>query len=147
MSLVLRIPRELRSPNKWLWGHWRIKQRERQAWETDIAASLLTEKGKRNVFALLEAMNAVPDARRACSVKRRVTVTRIVPSTRRFIRDEDNLRFSVKPVNDALKRLGLIKDDNAKWLEQPMPVQVVGPVETVIEIADVGEEAMQAVIR
>jgi len=138
MSLTLRIPRELRSPNAWLWKHWRVKQRERQQWEQEIAVSLLTEKGKRNVFAVLLAMNAVPDAKRTCEVRRKVTVTRIVTSKRRFIRDEDNLRFSVKPVNDALKRLGLIKDDNAKWLEQPMPTQEVGSgFETVIQIDNV----------
>lgn len=135
MSLTLRIPRELRSPNAWLWKHWRIKQREREAWEKDIAIALLTADGRKNVFAILQAMNAIPETKRVCAERRRVTVTRIVPSARRFIRDEDNLRFSVKPVNDALKRLGLIKDDNRKWLEQPMPVQQVGAsVETIIEI-------------
>jgi Holliday junction resolvase RusA-like endonuclease len=136
-TLTLRIPRELKSPNAWLWKHWRIKQRERAAWETDIAVSLLTERAKRNVFALLLAQNAVPAAARVCTVKRRVVVTRVVTTKRRFIRDEDNLRFAVKPVNDALKRLGLIKDDNVKWLEQPMPTQIVGPAtETIIELAD-----------
>lgn len=136
-ALTLRIPRELRSPNAWLWGHWRKKQRERQQWEQDIAVALLTTKGQRSLPALLVAMNAVPAVPRTCDVRRRVVVTRVVPSSRRFIRDEDNLRFSVKPVNDALKRLGLIKDDNAKWLEQPMPTQQVGPaMETIIEIED-----------
>lgn len=137
MTLVLRIPRELRSPNAWLWKHWRVKQRERETWEREIAVALLTERAKRNVFALLLAMNAVPAAQRTCTVKRRVAVTRVVPSTRRFIRDDDNLRFSVKPVLDSLKRLGLIKDDSRVWLEQPMPTQVVGPVETIIELSDV----------
>lgn len=134
-ALTLRIPRELRSPNAWLWGHWRKKQRERQQWEQDIAVALLTTKGQGSVLRV--ATHAVLSTPRTCDVRRRVVVTRVVPSSRRFIRDEDNLRFSVKPVNDALKRLGLIKDDNAKWLEQPMPTQQVGPaMETIIEIED-----------
>jgi hypothetical protein len=135
MSVTLRIPRELRSPNAWLWGHWRIKQRERQTWEQEIALALLPKRGQPSVVTMLQAMNAIPATKRVCDEKRRVSVTRIVPSRRNFIKDEDNLRFSVKPVNDALKRLGLIKDDNAKWLEQPMPTQEVGTgYETVITI-------------
>ena len=133
--MTLRIPRELRSPNAWMWKHWRIKQRERATWEKDIAMSLLTDEGKRNLFAVLQVMNAIPASTRVCDERRKVTVTRIVPSARNFIRDDDNLRFAVKPVNDALKRLGLVKDDNRKWMEQPMPTQAVGPgYETVIVI-------------
>lgn len=31
--------------------------------------------------------------------------------------DDDNLRGGFKPVRDALKTIGLIRDDNARWLE------------------------------
>lgn len=137
--LRLVVPRELKSPNAWMWKHWRVKQKEREGWETDIAWTLLRDGQKKNTYALLAAMNAIKP-RRVCDRKRRVVITRIVPSTRRFIRDDDNLRFAVKPVNDALKRLGLIKDDNRKWLDQPMPEQIVsvtGEVATVIEINNV----------
>lgn len=120
--LELLIHRELRSPNAWLWKHWRVKQRERHQWEMEIGAALLIPEARKNIFAILLATNAVPSAQRVCTERRRVTVTRIVPR-RKFIRDDDNLRFSVKPVNDALKKLGLIKDDNRKWLEQAMPIQ------------------------
>lgn len=132
--LTLAIPRELKSPNRWNGCHWRVKHRESQEWEMEIAVSLLTKRAQRNVWAVLVAMNAVPP-KRVCTERRRVTVTRQVPSVRNFIKDEDNLRFATKPLNDALKRLGLIKDDNRKWLEQPMPTQEVGPVwMTVIQI-------------
>jgi hypothetical protein len=59
------------------------------------------------------------------STKMRVEVERHVPSARNFIRDDDNLRFSVKPLLDALKRQGYIKNDSRKWLEQPTPTQHV----------------------
>ena len=125
--MTLTIPRELRSPNAWMWKHWRIKQRERESWERDIFVQACVWVGTDRVLGM-----SAPKGRA------RVTVTRLVPSKRNFIRDDDNLRFAVKPVNDALKRLGLIKDDNRTWLEQPMPTQRVsidGAYATVIEIA------------
>lgn len=121
--ITLRIPRELRSPNAWLWGHWRKKQRERADWETELMLACV-QRDRRHDFA-----------RRVVPFRRRVTVTRIVPSRRNFIRDDDNLRFSVKPLNDALKSKGLIYEDSRNYLEQPMPTQEVGPgYETVIVI-------------
>lgn len=55
----------------------------------------------------------------------RVTIERQVPSGHNFIRDDDNMRFSVKPLLDALKRQGYIKNDSRKWLDHPTPTQVV----------------------
>lgn len=140
--IELVIPRELRSPNAWLWKHWRVKQKEREDWQTEIAIQALRPevRKKLDIWVLLYAKNQIPEAKRECKRKRRVTVTRYVPKKRNFIRDDDNLRFAVKPVNDALKRLGLIKDDNRKWLDQPMPVQEVsadGKYYTRILIEDV----------
>jgi hypothetical protein len=142
-TVTLRIPRELRSPNAWLWKHWRIKQRERETWEQEIAVALLTDRGKRHLGAVLQAMNAIQASRRTCDERRRVTVTRLVPSRRNFIKDDDNLRFSVKPVNDALKRLGLIHSDSRQWLEQSMPMQEVSPdgtYATIIEIERLSDD-------
>lgn len=130
-AMTLRIPRELRSPNAWMWKHWRIKQRERAMWERDIFAVGCVEVGTGRMLARQRAVDGgmIPAGRH------RVTVTRRVPSRRNFIRDDDNLRFSVKPLNDALKRAGLIYSDAREWLEQPMPTQEVGPgYETVIVI-------------
>jgi hypothetical protein len=59
--------------------------------------------------------------------KQRVVVERQVASARNFIRDDDNLRFSVKPLLDALKRQGYIRNDSRKWLEHPTPTQSVSP--------------------
>lgn len=139
--MKLTINRALKSPNTWQGRHWRVKHRESQTWEWDIAASLLTDAGKRHggIWALLIASNSIPP-KRTCEERRKVTVTRIVPSARNFIRDDDNLRFSVKPLLDALKRLGLIKNDSRKWLEHPTPTQEVSMHKqwaTVIEIEKV----------
>ncbi len=55
----------------------------------------------------------------------RVEVTRLVPSRRNFIRDTDDLRTTVKSINDALKHVRLIFDDSDRWLEQSTPTQAV----------------------
>lgn len=121
--MTLRIPRELRSPNAWMWKHWRIKQRERSEWEAELMVACV-KRDRYHSFGT-----------RIVPFRSRVTVTRIVPSRRNFIKDDDNLRFAVKPLNDALKRKGLIYEDSRNYLEQPMPTQEVGPgYETVIVI-------------
>lgn len=122
--LVIEIHRELKSPNKWNGRHWRYKHRETQEWEQAVWVWIAKAAGARTVCEVLVCMNAL-GPKRVCDEKRLVTVTRFVPSVRNFIKDDDNLRFSTKPLNDALKRLGLIRDDNRKWLEQPMPTQEV----------------------
>lgn len=126
MSNVLRldIPRELASPNTWNGRHWRYKHRISQEWEKEIAYGVAAVMKPRDFVDALAAMNGP----KFCGLtvgKMRVTVERYVPSARNFIRDDDNLRYSTKPVNDALKRQGYIKDDSRKWLEQPMPTQHV----------------------
>jgi hypothetical protein len=137
MSLRLEIARELKSPNRWQGRHWRYKHRETQEWEQFIWVHIAKQTGAKDAMQVLSVMNAIPALKRVCGEKRRVTVTRYCPSGRNFIRDDDNLRFAVKPLNDALKRLGLIRDDSRKWLEQPIPTQEVatdGRWRTVIQI-------------
>jgi len=63
--------------------------------------------------------------RRAPRQRYTVLVRREVPSVRNFCRDDDNLRFVTKPINDALKNLGFIYEDRREWLTQPMPLQAV----------------------
>jgi Holliday junction resolvase RusA-like endonuclease len=128
VKTVIDVPLELKSPNTWQGRHWRYKHRESQMWEE----------------AIWTLCALVMKPRRICEVKRRVTVTRFVPSARNFIRDDDNLRFATKPLNDALKRLGLIKNDSRNWLEQPMPEQVVSVVKgygTRLVIEDIPESS------
>ena len=125
MKLEFRIPRRLESPNTWNGRHWRVKHRISQEWEKEIWTSLAQRTEARSVFEVLVCMNAMPELKRNALQKMRVEVERHVPSARNFIRDDDNLRFSVKPLLDALKRQGYIKNDSRKWLEHPMPTQHV----------------------
>lgn len=122
--MILRVPRELVSPNKWNGKHWRTKHRLTQAWEQDIAW-------------LARAQRLEPPATPG---RCRVAVTRETPNGHHWIRDDDNLRFCVKPLLDALKRSGYIKNDSRKWLDLPTPEQKVsadGQHWTVIEITRV----------
>lgn len=122
-DLELVIERELKSPNKWQGRHWRYKHRETQEWEKVVFYEIARLKGVKGVWGALLVLGAFPW--QSCEEKRAVTITRVVPSARNFIRDDDNLRFATKPLNDALKRLKLIHDDSRKWLEQGIPTQEV----------------------
>jgi Holliday junction resolvase RusA-like endonuclease len=122
MHLELRIPRRLESPNQSRGGHWRVRHRITRAWEEEIA------------LAAKLAGSWPPDGHTS---RRRVTIERHVPSRRNFVRDADNLRFSVKPVLDSLTRLGFIRNDSRVWLDHPEPTQHVsadGSDYTVIRI-------------
>lgn len=127
--LTLRVPRELVSPNQWNGRHWRVKHRISQDWEKAIGSALLDQFVARGgKVDLASAITAASGPRWGVGYEAgrvRVRVTREVPSGRNFIRDDDNLRFSVKPLLDALKRQGYIKNDSRKWIELPTPEQKV----------------------
>ena len=112
--MSLTIERELLSPNKWQGRHWSFKSRDTKDWE----ALVMCECVRQDRRFQFKRDPVVP-------FRRRVTIERLVPSKRNFIRDDDNLRFATKPLNDALKRLGLIYDDSRAWLEQTLPAQEV----------------------
>jgi len=115
--LEFRVARELRSVNAWQGRHWTVKNRERQGWEDALTHALCLTAGAQSVGSVLFLMNAIPAAKRVCMTKRRVTIQRWAPSKRWFIRDDDNLAGASKPVLDALKRLGFIRDDRRKWID------------------------------
>lgn len=126
--LELVIPRRLESPNRLRGFHWSRRHRETRQWEYELLAaaqsrdalrpwSLITfelRKDERDLFQPHEIRR---------QERRRVEVEIELRSRAQLIKDDDNLRFCVKPVNDALTRLGLIYDDSRDWLDQPMPVQ------------------------
>lgn len=128
-NVTLRVPRELASPNTWNGRHWRVKHRLSQDWEQALGAAtadlfVKTEKG----IGLPQALMAMCGPRIAVGYvaeRVRVAITRECPSQRNFIRDDDNLRFSVKPLLDALRRLGFIRNDSRKWIDLPTPEQRV----------------------
>lgn len=149
--MTLTVPRLLASPNTWNGRHWRVKHRISQDWEHAIGAAMcdaMLAKGQPSGLDILGAfvgprkwLGAVADR------KMRVAVERQVPSGRNFIRDDDNLRFSVKPLLDALKRLGYIKNDSRNWLDLPTPTQSVsrdGKHYTVITIEPYQGDAIHA---
>lgn len=127
LKVTFTIGRELRSPNRW--KRHLAEWAESKTWQRLLLASV------RNLP--LHVLFPWPEGRR------RVTVTRWVPTRRNFLLDRDNQHFVVKPLNDALKRLGWIKDDREIWLEQPIPTQEVsgdGRYWTIVEIEPCGKD-------
>lgn len=121
--LEFRIQRKLRTPNEYLGMHWREKGRERKAWTAHFANALITALGVPCARALLGPGAPLIGCDGGCTSRRRIEVIRWAPTPRNFIRDDDNLRFTVKPLLDALKHLGVIRDDHRKWLEVESPTQ------------------------
>lgn len=152
-NLTLRIQRELASPNTWNGRHWRVKHRISQEWEGALGSALLDKfvaaGGK---VGIVNALGAITGPRKWIGYeagRMRVRITREVPSGRNFIRDDDNLRFSVKPLLDALKRQGYIKNDSRKWIELPTPDQKIsadGNYWTEIALEPVAQEAAEVTV-
>jgi hypothetical protein len=143
--IELRIQRKLRSPNEYLGMHWREKARERKAWQGHIANALVTALGVAGARCVLGPEAPLAGCRGECRDRRRVEVIRFAPGRRNFIRDDDNLRFSVKPVLDALKHLALIRDDHRKWIDLPTPTQEVshdGTFWTWVSVVDPVQEGL-----
>lgn len=124
--IEFRIQRLLRSPNELLGRHWREKHRERAAWQADLTNALIDALGSRRVQQLLQPNDILPGCKgERPNVRRSVGVIRWTPSRRQFVRDDDNLRFTVKPLLDALKGMGLLRDDARKWADVAQPEQEV----------------------
>jgi hypothetical protein len=123
-EVSLHLPYNAKSPNETLVGrHWGAKAKLTKAWETAIKLAIGDHIGATTVSGYdkpVEALGFKPVA-----VRMRVSITRLVPNRRNFIKDDDNLGYIVKPINDALKRLGFLKDDKRQWLEQPRPGQAI----------------------
>jgi hypothetical protein len=120
--LEIKIQRKLRSPNEYLGMHWREKSRERKAWQAHIVNALVGSLSY-DIARVLVRPEILAGGNGGCQIRRRVEVVRLAPGRRNFIRDDDNLRFAVKPVLDALKHIGLIRDDHRKWIELALPTQ------------------------
>jgi hypothetical protein len=131
-TAILRVHRPLRSPNRSLWAHWRVKHRERNAWEATIRQALIVwvddqarTRAARGELAKLctGPLPAAPAGNYS------VAITRFVPRVSDLITDEDNLTFSAKPAFDALVSCGLIYSDQSEFLDRPKLVQSVRPGE------------------
>lgn len=154
--LEIRVPLRLASPNATRGHHWSRRHRETNTWELLIDGYA---PAGHTAWSLVASANLVESrhGRRRVQLhrireRRRVTVTRLVPSARHFIRDEENLRFCTKPVNDALKRLGYLYDDSRRWMEQPLPGEEISPdgrdytVIRIERVADAGERLEAAAV-
>ena len=86
-----RLPR---SANRVLRAHWGARCRERDSW--------------------IEYVHSV-SGRRPRPVDRKVRLE--VTVHRRKLQDPDNANASVKPLLDALKRTGWLRDDSPRWLD------------------------------
>lgn len=131
--LELVIPYRLKSANVHARRHWTYWHKETHTWQAWINIAICRAGAARDVWNLIEAVEMVRDRRGHLQPRevrrreiRRVTVTRIVTTARHLITDDDNLKFALKPLLDALKRSGLLYDDSREWLEQPsLPEQRV----------------------
>ena len=112
--LTLKIPRRLESPNTWNGRHWRVKHQISRNWENEIGWAAVEAKLGRRVARRGVGGELLMDwavSRLGVEPGRvRVVVERHVPSGRNFIRDDDNLRFCVKPLLDASHVLPLFVD-------------------------------------
>lgn len=116
--LEFRIAAPLKSPNDTRGGHWSIRHAETKRWQRLIVSAF--GHAWQHEWLLTAVGTLVRTQER-----RRVTVICQRPSRRNFCKDDDNRRYLAKPVNDALKRIGLLYDDSRRWLEQPMPEEQV----------------------
>jgi len=139
LVLEFRIARRLDSPNLWrrhhMSGHklmsWWTQAFEQAIalhrghlsmaahaleWPDDVLDPLRPFRGVK-----LEKLREIPR-----ELRRRVQLIRQVPSARNFLRDDDDLTYTAKPVHDALKNAGIIADDGRAYLETEIPRQVVG---------------------
>lgn len=91
------------TPNKLRGKHWRTAKRNADEWRFNVTAICGRAK--------------VP-----CKTRRRLEVTTSRP--RRL--DPDGEKLALKPVVDALKGLGWIRNDSCRWLEYPAPEQLIG---------------------
>lgn len=112
---------KLESPNRFR-AHWSLQNGARAKWEQQVRI-VICQALEVASWEWLAQLGRRPD----CREKMRLQIVRLVPSSREFIRDDDNLAFSRKGLSDAMKRCGLLKDDRREWLDARPIYQDVAP--------------------
>lgn len=126
-AITFVIPHKLEGTNAGMWGgHWRKKHHATEQWETLMKIVMGDYAGRDSVTEF------APHYVRALSLppvvgKRLIQVTRHCPSRRNFTRDDDNDAMAQKPIVDAIKRLGLIRQDSKNWTRILPLLQDVSP--------------------
>lgn len=115
-SIEIRLPHRLESPNKLLHAHWRARTAEKKAWHARLRAVIADAAGLTSLATHHERELEALGLARATS-HRRVVVERQVPSIRNFIKDRENLVYSVKHLLDQVRGFGFVRDDSMKWID------------------------------
>lgn len=115
------IAEKLQSPNKTM-ASWMLQQSARKKWQSRIEPAIAQALGAAS-FNWLTQLGRQP----RCAEKMTLQIVRLVASSREFIKDDDNLAFSRKQASDAMKHLGLLKDDRREWLDALPIYQDVAP--------------------
>jgi hypothetical protein len=126
-TVEIRLPHRLESPNKMLHAHWRLRTKDKHAWRTRLLMVMADAAKLSTVSAYEQPYQALIDlcGYQPVTGRRIVRVERLVPSVRNFIKDRDNLTYSVKPLLDQVKKLGFLRDDSMEWIELVPPTQRV----------------------
>lgn len=126
-AIVITIPMKLEGTNRGMWGgHWSRKHKASEEWETRLRTLMAHHAGCDTISGFhpnyLGALGLPP-----VTTKRVVQVHRICPSRRNFTRDDDHTPMAQKPLLDAIKRLGFIRQDSRNWIELKPLAQEVSP--------------------
>lgn len=114
----------LKSPNKVV-GRWQRKA-ETDRWERLLAHAVGPNWGASWSLVIGTHTTKTGKQRRTYAEERRsVDIQLHYPSRRNFLKDDDNLAFTRKPLLDAMKKVGLICDDAREWVDCAMPTQHV----------------------
>lgn len=102
--------------------NWTLQVAARAKWEKRLWPLICRALGVASQAGLRE-LGRLPE----CNRKMIAQLVRFVPTSREFIKDDDNRFYSGKVFYDALKHVGLVKDDNSTWLQMNQVVQDVSP--------------------
>lgn len=116
------LPKKLEGVNRWM-ADWRLRSSIRKRWG-GLLWQVICAGEKVASRAGVVHLGRAPK----CEIKMAVQVVRLVPSVRQFLRDDDSLHGAPKQLYDALKDVGLIREDRREWLSMCPPVQDVSPI-------------------
>jgi hypothetical protein len=124
---IFRLPQPLKTPNATIWRPWTGLAADRARWERAFRTEIHEWVAMRMIAGWTQPDSLAWPHLLAHQERRHLTVTRYVPKRAHFIRDERNLQFSIKGLEDALVHAQLIVDDRREWLTCDPVTQHVSP--------------------